>query len=136
MNATAASPHLIWTHATSVVAIAIHICLLLQIMKPKSAAALVVILIVAAPPVLISVVAAFLNRTDAPRTFALSFSAVYLTLGAWAYYDAIYIHPDPQNGLVFIVVPILGIVATAIGAAVVFLVFRGNPTSGTKKHDA
>ena len=136
MNATAASSHLIWTHATSAAAIAIHNGLLLQIIKPKSVAALVFILIVAAPPVLISVVAAFLNRTDAPRTFALSFSAVYIALGAWAYYDAIYIHPDPQNGLVFIVVPILGIVATTIGAAIMFLVFRGNPASRTKKHDA
>jgi hypothetical protein len=31
--------------------------------------------------------------------------AVMAVLPLWLYYDAFYVHPDPQSGLVFLVMP-------------------------------
>ena len=136
MKATITARRFFWTHAINVAAIAIHITLLLQAVKPNSLAAVVFMLIVAAPPAIMSASAVFLSRTDAPRGFTLSLSAIYLAFGAWAYYDAMYVHPDPQNGLVFILVPILGLIVAFIVVAITFVVFQSSKSPGTPKHDA
>lgn len=45
----------------------------------------------------------------------LGVSGLYLILGVWAYWDTIYLHPDPQGGLIFMVMPVLGgLVALAL----------------------
>lgn len=133
MEVTTTTGRLIWTLAINAAAMAIHIALLLQTVKASSLAALIFILIVAAPPLLISVSAVFLGRTDAPRRYIESLSAIYLVLGAWTYYDAIYVHPDPQNGIIFIFVPILGFVITSIVVAIMFAVFGSTEAPSTAK---
>jgi hypothetical protein len=32
-------------------------------------------------------------------------AATFLIVGCWVYYDAIFLHPDAQGGLIFMVVP-------------------------------
>lgn len=111
-------------HASNVAAATIHIGLLLQVARPQSFSTLIFTFIVIAPPALISVAAALMNNRGIPRAYAQTLSIIYMLFGLWAYYDAIYIHPDPQNGLIFIVVPILGIIATTIGSILMLLVFN------------
>ena len=120
----------------NVAATAIHLALLFQAVKPNSLAAVIFMLIVAAPPAIMSASAVFLSRTDAPRGYTLSISAIYLAFGAWAYYDAIYVHPDPQNGLIFILVPILGSIVTSIVVAITFVVFQSSISPSAPTHDA
>ena len=136
MKPTATISHLIWTHVSNTAAIAIHLVFLWQIMTPKSLAALVFIFIVAAPPAMISATAEVLKKNGAPRAYSQSLSASYLAIGAWAYYDAIYVHPDPQGGLVFIFVPILGLIVIAIGTAIVFLVLHSRKVLRDAQNDA
>ncbi len=93
-------------------------------------------MIVATPSVLISASAILLIRNGASHFYALGLSSVYLAFGTWAYYDAIYVHPDPQNGLVFVVVPILGIIVAVVGAGVALAIARGRSQSRAPKHDA
>ena len=40
------------------------------------------------------------------ETVALLASVTYVVFGAWAFWDAMYVHPDAQGGLVFLVVPV------------------------------
>ena len=134
-KATLMITRLHWTHATSLATVAIHIGFLWQVVRLQSIAALVFGLIVVIPPFIISAVAIVLNRAGAPSIYSQSLSTLYLILGAWAYYDAIYIQPDPQNGLVFINIPILGVIVTAIVTAVVLLVFQRDRALRTEKHD-
>ena len=136
MNPTAAAHYLIWTHLTNAAALALHIGFLLQVVNAKSVATLIFTLVVAVPPLIISAAAILLNRAGAPRAFAQTNAAIYLIFGSWAYYDAIYVHPDPQNGLVFIFVPLLGVAASGIGAAIIFAVFQTRQTGTAKENDA
>jgi len=103
---------------------AIHIGLLLQVVKPLSLAGVLFACVVASPCLLISEMAVLLHKRGAWYGCALGLSLAYLVFGAWAYYDAMYVHPDPQNALIFIVVPVFGILATVIGTVVVFAISR------------
>jgi hypothetical protein len=136
MKAPATAYRLIWPHATNAAAAVIHIGLLLHAVKQKSFSTLIFILIVTVTPASISVAAAFLNKKGAPWGYAQGLALIYMAFGAWAYYDTIYLHPDPQNGLVFIVVPILGFIATAIGSTILFCVFHRGNSPRAAKHDA
>ena len=44
----------------------------------------------------------------------LGLAEVYLALGGWSYWDTLYIHPDPQGGLIFLFVPLLGVLAALV----------------------
>ena len=44
----------------------------------------------------------------------LGLQVLYLVLGCWAYWDTIYIHPDPQGGLIFMVLPVFGVLAALV----------------------
>ena len=63
-----------------------------------------------------------------PQYVSLFACVLYLCFGGWAYWDALYTHPDPQGGLVFLVIPVAG----AIGASIllgVLLALRGRMRS-------
>lgn len=113
-----------WTHVASAAGAVIHLGFVLQVVKVFSTGAIFLMLVVAAPLVLISAAARFLQSRAAHHLWGLSFSGIYVCFGGWAYYDAMYVHPDPQNGLIFIVVPVAGIVATAVATGVGLAITR------------
>jgi hypothetical protein len=130
-----ASP-LLGTFATCAAAVAIHLGLLFQVLKPLSSAALMFIPIVAAPCLVISAVAWWLNRRAASRFCGQGLAATYLVFGSWAYCDALYIHPDPQNGLIFVVVPILAVLVTGVATAIMLVTLPPSRGSGAEGRDA
>jgi hypothetical protein len=56
----------------------------------------------------------------------LTASVAYVVFGAWAFYDAMYVHRDAQGGLVFLVVP----VAASFLAALLVLVLAATRRRG------
>jgi len=57
----------------------------------------------------------------------LGLAEVYLALGGWSYLDTLYIHPDPQGGLIFLFVPLLGVLAALALMAGLWLSRPRNP---------
>lgn len=115
---------IVWIHIATVVNLIVHVFLLLQIIKSNDLVTLIFIIIVATPPVLNSILANYLSKICALSVYSIILSVVYLVVGTYAYIDAIYVHPDPQNGLVFIVLPILGLIFTFILSAAIFYYFK------------
>lgn len=93
-----------------------HLALLFQVFHPKwlSVMAWVFPAVVVLPWVFVGVCSRLARGRRVASRVVLGVSALYLVLGVWAYWDTIYIHPDPQGGLVFMVMPVLGGLAAAL----------------------
>lgn len=61
----------------------------------------------------------------------LLWSLAYLALGTWVFWDAMYVHTDPQGGLVFLIVPILA--SLFVGALLGLLVLLAMRQAGREK---
>lgn len=127
-------------HALTLVVIVIgatiHLGFLLQVFSVKSVAGLAFPLVVSAPWLLLYAASRIAANRAGSQYVSLFASVLYLCLGGWAYWDTLYIHPDPQGGLVFLVFPVAG----AIGASIllgVLLALRGRIRSrGQSRGDA
>ncbi len=90
-----------------------HLALLLRDFHPggKLGFALFFVAWVALPWVLIWGCVRLVRGRSAATWWVLGLAALYLVLGTWAYVDALFIHPDPQGALIFLFVPLLGVLA-------------------------
>ena len=90
----------------------VHLYFMLQVFTVKSAAGALFPLLVLTPwIILLASIRLALNRLLATCTL-ITASAFYLLFGAWAFWDTIYVHPDPQGGLIFLVIPVAASLAT------------------------
>ncbi|OIN91157.1 MAG: hypothetical protein AUJ20_12130 [Comamonadaceae bacterium CG1_02_60_18] len=107
-----------------------HLALLFQVFHPKwlTVMAWVLPAVVVLPWVFLGLCSRLARGRRTASRVVLGVSALYLVLGVWAYWDTIYIHPDPQGGLVFFVMPVLGGLAAAL-LMVGLLLSRPQPTS-------
>lgn len=98
------------------VGIVSHLALLFQVFHPAwgSAMAWVFPTVVVFPWALFGVCNRLAKGRRVASWVVLGLSGLYLVLGVWAYWDTIYIHPDPQGGLIFMVMPVLGGLATLL----------------------
>ena len=110
-----------------VVGAAIHLGFLLQIFHPKSFAGFLFPLVVLTPWILLLASQYIARNRIGQQYIAMLISMIYLLFGAWAYWDVIYGHPDPQGGLVFVVVPVLGTIVTLL-MILALLAFRPKST--------
>lgn len=87
-----------------------HLALLFQVFHPKwlTVMAWVFPAVVVFPWLFFGLCSRLARGRRVASTVVLAVSGLYLVLGVWAYWDTIYIHPDPQGGLVFFVMPGLG----------------------------
>jgi len=91
---------------------AVHLYFLLQVFTVKSAAGLLFPLLVLTPwLVLLASIHLAQNRLRAAYNLFIA-ATVYLLFGAWAFWDTIYVHPDPQGGLIFLVIPVAASLVT------------------------
>ena len=119
-------------HALTLVVIvigaAVHVGFLLQVFSVRSVAGLAFPMVVSAPWLLLYTASRIAANRAGPQYVSLFACVLYLCFGGWAYWDALYTHPDPQGGLVFLVIPVAG----AIGASIllgVLLALRGRMRS-------
>lgn len=113
-----------------------HQALLFQVFHPAwgSAMAWVFPAVVAFPWALFGVCNRLAQGRRGATWVVLVLSGLYLVLGVWAYWDTIYIHPDPQGGLIFMVMPVLGGLAALLLMAGLWL-SRAGPKPHPSKID-
>ena len=105
------------------VAVVVHLGFLFQGFRPKELTVMAVVLpaLVVLPFVLLGVCGVRARgRTRAPHVTRVV-ALFYGLFAAWAYWDTLYVHPDPQGGLIFLVMPVLGVLgalALLLGLAV------------------
>lgn len=92
----------------------LHLGLLLQVLTLKSFAGWLFSIAVLAPWLLFLVAYRLGAGRSSTRRLSLSSGVSYLVFGTWAFFDTIYVHPDAQGGLVFLVIPL----AASMGAVV------------------
>lgn len=97
---------------------AVHTTFLLQVIRPDTFSGLVFLLAVLTPWLLLLAAHHVAARRSGPQAICTWTSVAYLLLGAWAYWDTLYVHPDPQGGLVFFAVPVMGGIAAVVLLAV------------------
>lgn len=90
----------------------VHLGFLFQVFTIKSAAGLLFPLLVLAPWLFLLASSHLAKNRLLAQYVTLVATVVYLVFGAWAFWDTIYVHPDPQGGLVFLVIPVAAVVAT------------------------
>ncbi len=101
----------------------VHLGFLFQGFRPKGLTVMAVVLpaLVVFPFVLLAMCMVMARgRARASRVTSLV-ALFYALFAAWAYWDTLYIHPDPQGGLIFMVMPVLGVMgalALLIGLAI------------------
>jgi len=93
-----------------------HLALLFQVFHPKwfTVMAWVFPAVVVVPWALLWVCSRLARGRRVASRVVLGVFGLYLVLGAWGYWDTIYIHPDPQGGLIFMVMPVLGGLAALV----------------------
>ncbi len=89
----------------------VHLSFLFQVFTVKSAAGLLLPLVVLAPWLFLLVSIHLAKNRLLAEYISLIATAFYLVFGAWAFWDTIYVHPDPQGGLVFLVIPVAASIA-------------------------
>ena len=105
------------------VGVVVHLGFLFQGFRPKGLTVMAVVLpaLVVLPFVLLGVCGVMARgRARAPQVTRLV-ALFYGLFAAWAYWDTLYVHPDPQGGLIFLVMPVLGVLgalALLLGLAV------------------
>ncbi len=93
-----------------------HLALLFQVFHPKwfTVMAWVFPAVVVFPWLLLLLCSRIAHGRRMAEKLVLGLAGVYLVLGVWAYVDTIYIHPDPQGGLIFMAMPVLGSLAALV----------------------
>jgi len=114
----------------------VHLSFLFQIFTVKSAAGFILPLVVLLPWLfLLASMHLAQNRLRA-EYISLFATAVYLVFGAWAFWDTIYVHPDPQGGLVFLVVPVAASIAALVLLLALLLTKRKSTVPQATANDA
>ena len=127
MNTSFRSPPRVLCPIIVAIGAAVHLSFLFQVFTIKSAAGLLFPLLVLTPWLfLIASIHLAKNRLLA-EYISLIATAVYLFFGAWAFWDTIYVHPDPQGGLVFLVIPVAASIA-ALALLLVLLLTKSKST--------
>lgn len=103
----------------------LHLGLLFQVVTPKSFAAWLFSIAVLAPWLLLFVAYRLAAGRPLARRTSLFFSVSYLSFGAWAFFDTIYVHPDAQGGLVFLVIPFAASMAAVVLGFALLLTRQG-----------
>ena len=70
--------------------------------------------VVVLPFVLLSVCVAMARGRARASQVSSVVALVYVLFAAWAYWDTLYVHPDPQGGLIFMVMPVLGVLGALV----------------------
>lgn len=104
----------------------LHLGLLFQVVTPKSFAAWLFSIAVLAPWLLLFVAYRLAAVRPLARRICLLFSVSYLAFGAWAFFDTIYLHPDAQGGLVFLVIPFAASMAAVVLAFALLVTRQGS----------
>jgi len=93
-----------------------HLALLLHDFRwgEESALILLALVWVALPWVLIWVCSRLARGRSVASWMALGLAVLYLVLGTWAYWYMVYIYTDVDGGLVFAIVPELGVLAALV----------------------
>lgn len=94
----------------------VHLVFLYQVFHPKglTTMALVFPAVVVLPSVFFGA-CVVMARGRARASLVTSLVALfYLLFAAWAFWDTIYRHPDPQGGLIFVVMPVLGVLGALL----------------------
>lgn len=111
------------------VGVLVHLGFLFQGFRPKGLTVMAVVLpaVVVLPFVLLCVCVVMARgrarASQATRVVAL----FYGLFAAWAYWDTLYVHPDPQGGLIFMVMPVLGVLG-ALALLVGLVVTKPQPS--------
>jgi hypothetical protein len=68
-----------------------------------------------------------LSRTKRPAAiYLVSIIMILISVsGAYLLYDALFLHPDAQSGLVFLTIPVYGFPVVMLTAAAVYIMQRG-----------
>jgi len=98
----------------------VHVSFLFQVFTVKSVAGFIFLLVVLLPWLFLFASMHIAKNRSRAAYSSLFAAAGYLVFGAWAFWDTIYVHPDPQGGLGFLVVP----VAASIAALFLFLALQ------------
>lgn len=114
---------------------AIHLGFLFKIFSLKSPAGLFFPLLVLAPWLILFAASLLAAGRSSAAYVTLAASAAYLVFGAWAFWDVIHVHPDPQGGLVFLVIP----AAASVPALILLLIqwsTKSKAPPAISRHDA
>ena len=93
-----------------------HLALMAQVFHPAvlTTMSLVFPVWVALPWGMLLICSRLARGRSVASWWVLGLAGVYLALGGWSYWDTLYIHSDPQGGLVFLFVPLLGALAALV----------------------
>ena len=93
------------------VGVAAHFGFLFQGFRPKGLTVMSVVLpaMVLLPFVLLGVCVVMARGRARASQVTRMVALFYGLFAGWAYWDTLYVHPDPQGGLIFLVMPVLGV---------------------------